>query len=80
MNEIANRFEQITDRHPVRVPVPETIASLGVDLAEMVGVKIPLNEAMLKMLVEENVVRDPEGNEFCILRPGGESFATGSQE
>jgi uncharacterized protein YbjT (DUF2867 family) len=62
MNEIANRFEQITDRHPVRVPVPETIASLGVDLAGMVGVKLPLNEAMLKMLVEENVVRDPDGN------------------
>ncbi|MDQ2676870.1 MAG: DUF1990 family protein, partial [Actinomycetota bacterium] len=62
MNEIANRFEQITDRHPVRIPVPESVAAIGVDLAEAVGVKLPLNEAMLRMLVEENVVRDPDGN------------------
>ena len=62
MEDIARRFEQITDRHPTRVPIPETIAALGVDLAESLGVKIPLNEAMLRMLVEENVVRDPNGN------------------
>jgi NADH dehydrogenase len=62
MQDLADRFERITGRQPTRVPIPETLASIGIDAASVLGVDIPINDAMLKMLVEENVVRAPEGN------------------
>lgn len=62
MNDLAVHFERITGRTPVRVPVPESVAALGIDLAGMIGVDLPINDSKLQMLVEENVVRAAEGN------------------
>jgi NADH dehydrogenase len=55
-NEILNRFEEITGRAPVRIPVPEFLAGITARAAAVAGVPIPLNEAQFKMLIEENVV------------------------
>lgn len=45
MNDLVKRFSEITDRSPVRVPVPSMLARFGVD------------ENKLQMLREENVMR-----------------------
>jgi NADH dehydrogenase len=62
MNELVERFERITGRKPARVPVPELLAGAGVAFANLFGVDVPLNDAKLTMLIEENVVHAPEGN------------------
>lgn len=62
INELAERFARITGRSPARVPVPELLAGAGVAIANLFGVEMPLNDAKLTMLLEENVVHDPEGN------------------
>ena len=60
--DLLDRLARITGRSPVHVPLPGMLASLGSRLAGMVGVTLPVNESQLKMLEEENVVRDPAGN------------------
>jgi len=51
-----------------RVPVPSFLASLGVRLAEganlekLLGVRLPLNDAKLKMLLEGNFIEHPGAN------------------
>jgi uncharacterized protein YbjT (DUF2867 family) len=47
MNDLLRRFREITDRNPIRVPVPAALAQFGID------------ENKLTMLQEENVVRGP---------------------
>ena len=60
--DLFERIARVTGRNPVHVPLPGAIASLGSKLAGMVGIDLPVNESQLKMLDEENVVRDPAGN------------------
>jgi|GEM_PF-187933 len=70
--DLIERVSKLTGREPARVPVPSFLASLGVDftspgslgsrLAGMLGVSMPLNEAKLTMLLEENLIREPNGN------------------
>jgi NADH dehydrogenase len=61
MNDLADRFERITGRAPLRVPVPEFFASAGVAFAEGFGASLPLNDAKLKMLLEGNALRSVFG-------------------
>ena len=67
-SDIIERLSAITGRTVARVPVPSFLASLGVRLAEstqlekLLGVKLPLNEAKLKMLLEGNYVEHPSAN------------------
>ena len=61
-NDLIDRFTKITDRHPLRVPVPEAIAALGTKIASMFGVDTPLNEDQLKMIGEGNVIRADQVN------------------
>lgn len=67
-NDVIDRLAAITGRAVARVPVPSALASLGVQLAEwanlgeVAGVKIPLSEAKLSMLLEENVVEPRRAN------------------
>ena len=71
--DLIERICKITDRHPARVPLPAWVAQIGTSMAEslggfgqsmaaMSGVGMPLNSAKLQMLVEENVIQNPEGN------------------
>ena len=57
-----NRFEQLTGRKPLRIPSPEFLAGAGARLADLAGMPLPFDDSQIRMLIEENVVRDPEGN------------------
>lgn len=67
-SDIIERLSAITGRTVARVPVPSFLASLGVRLAEstklekLLGVKLPLNESKLKMLLEGNFIEHPSAN------------------
>jgi NADH dehydrogenase len=56
VRDLLDQMEKITDRHPVRVPVPEFLARAGAQVAEKLGISIPVNEDQLVMLEEENVI------------------------
>jgi NADH dehydrogenase len=62
MHDLLDRFGALTDRKPVRLPLPGPIAALGVKLLDAVGVPLPINEGQLTMLSEGNVIERPEGN------------------
>jgi uncharacterized protein YbjT (DUF2867 family) len=57
MNDVIERFREITGRSPVRVPVPSALAQFGVD------------ENMLTMLREKNVVRGKSAVEVLGIQP-----------
>jgi len=59
---LLNRLTEITGRDPARVPIPNFLASAGVNMAAMLGVRIPLTESQLTMLSEGNVIRTPGNN------------------
>ncbi|MDT5272627.1 MAG: hypothetical protein QOH49_4813 [Acidobacteriota bacterium] len=67
-SDIIERLSALTGRTVARVPVPSFLASLGVRLAEstklekLLGVKLPLNESKLKMLLEGNFIEHPSAN------------------
>jgi uncharacterized protein YbjT (DUF2867 family) len=56
MHDLLDRFATLTDRRPVRLPLPGPLAMLGVKLLDVVGVPSPVNEGQLTMLSEGNVV------------------------
>lgn len=71
-NDLLDRLYEITGRTPARVPVPSFLASLGSRIADitslgeqftkLTGVDIPINEAKLTMLVEENYIEPSKTN------------------
>ena len=62
INELLNRLSEITGLNPARVPIPTFLASAGVNMAAMLGVKIRLTESQLTMLSEGNWIRTPGTN------------------
>jgi NADH dehydrogenase len=62
LNDLLDRFGRLTNRSPARVPVPGVVAGLGVKLADLLGVDVPLTEGQLTMLDEGNVIEPPNGN------------------
>lgn len=62
MRDLVDRFGRLTDRKPLRVPVPLPVASLGVKLAGAAGVDLGINESQLTMLAEGNVIDDGSPN------------------
>lgn len=56
MNDLLKRFAEITDRSPLRVPVPMALAQLVAKFGSM-AVDLPLDDNKLTMLKEENVSR-----------------------
>ena len=66
--DVIERLSAITGRDVARVPVPSWLASLGVQVAELakveglLGVKVPLDDAKLKMLLEGNTVEPAVAN------------------
>lgn len=67
MEDLLERFAVITGRNPARIPVPSFAAELGTRLATAAGVEMPVTEDQIRMLVEHNVVRAPEGNGLTLL-------------
>src|SRR2546423_3984653 len=62
LNEMVDRLSEITGRNPARVPIPPFLASAGITMAGLLGVKLPLTESQLTMLSEGNFIRTPGTN------------------
>ena len=61
-NDLLGRLERLTDRHPIRIPVPEFLASLATKIANLTGLSLPINESQVLMLLEHNVITAPHEN------------------
>jgi NADH dehydrogenase len=62
MGDLLDRFERLTNRSPLRIPLPSAIAGLGLRLGQALGLDVPLNDSQLTMIDEGNVVEPPEAN------------------
>lgn len=56
MSDLLDRFERLTNRTPVRVPVPTGLAGLGLRIADALHLPMPINDGQLTMVSEGNVV------------------------
>lgn len=56
VNDLLDLMQEITDRTPVRIPIPEFLARMGTQAAEIVGIEVPVSEDQITMLVEENMI------------------------
>jgi uncharacterized protein YbjT (DUF2867 family) len=61
-DDLLDRLERITSRSPIRVPLPEFAASLGIRAMELVGIDSPFSENQLTMLREGITIDDPARN------------------
>ena len=61
-NDLVDRLAAITNRDPMRVPVPGFLASAATAVADMLGSPLPVNESQLTMLREGNVISAPGAN------------------
>lgn len=68
--DLIERFSAITDRTPLRVPVPEFLASLGTKIAGAFGVETPLNLDQLRMIREGNTIGSGDENALERLLDG----------
>jgi uncharacterized protein YbjT (DUF2867 family) len=64
VNELLDLFGNVTDRSPLRIPLPSLLAKLGTSLASAVGVETPVSAATVQMLLEGNTIRDGESNDL----------------
>ncbi|HSJ23573.1 MAG TPA: NAD-dependent epimerase/dehydratase family protein [Longimicrobiales bacterium] len=64
VNEVLDLFSNITDRDPVRVPLPSLLAKLGTSLASALGIETPVSASTVQMLLEGNVIGDDEANDL----------------
>jgi nucleoside-diphosphate-sugar epimerase len=55
-NEILDRLEELTGRHPARFPVPGWAAMAGTEMAETVGLQLRVSSDQLAMLREGNAI------------------------
>lgn len=55
-NDVIERLERITGRHPMRLPIPEFLANVATKLAGVTGISLPINESQFQMLLEHNVI------------------------
>ncbi|CAN5643395.1 hypothetical protein BH23GEM9_BH23GEM9_06990 [soil metagenome] len=67
VNDLLDMFSSITDRSPLRVPLPALLARLGTSLAAAVGLDTPVSAATVQMLIEGNTVTDGEDNDLTGL-------------
>jgi uncharacterized protein YbjT (DUF2867 family) len=67
VNEVLDLFSNVTDRDPVKVPLPSLLARIGTSLASAMGIETPVSAATLQMLLEGNFVRDDESNDLTGL-------------
>lgn len=59
-NDVIDRLRRITDRNPVKLPIPSALASVTSKLAASVA-DVPIDDNKLTMLKEENVVQQQRG-------------------
>ena len=61
-NDIVDRLAAITKRDPMRVSVPNFLASAATAVADVLGAPLPVNASQLTMLREGNVITTPGAN------------------
>jgi NADH dehydrogenase len=61
-NEILDRFERLTDKHPPRLGVPAWLAATGAKIASAFGIGAPVNADQITMLTEGNLIPAGEPN------------------
>lgn len=61
-NDVLDRLCRLTGRDPVRVPVPDAVASLAAKVGEVTGIDLPIDENRITMLLEENVIGPSSSN------------------
>lgn len=72
VNQVLDELERITGRSPLRVPVPEWMASIGVEAADALDIYVPINREQITILLEENVIAPGRANaltEVFDIRP-----------
>jgi uncharacterized protein YbjT (DUF2867 family) len=62
MNDLLDRLSRITEKTPLRLPLPAWLAEAGTRVAGAVGLDLPVNVDQLQMLVEENVIAAGQTN------------------
>ena len=62
LNELIGRLSEITGRAPALVPIPSFLATAGINMAGLLGVKLPVTESQVTMLSEGNVISTPGAN------------------
>lgn len=65
--DLLDRLSRITDRSPVRIPLPEFATGLGIKALELAGIESPFNESQLTMLQEGNLLEDPAANSLTTV-------------
>ncbi|HSJ07753.1 MAG TPA: NAD-dependent epimerase/dehydratase family protein [Longimicrobiales bacterium] len=64
VDELIDLFAAVTDRSPVRIPLPAALAKAGSTLAAVFGIETPVSSATVQMLLEGNVIREGEANDL----------------
>src|SRR5690606_28629318 len=64
VRDVLDLFSTVTDRSPLRVPLPAFLAKVGSAVASAVGVETPVSAATVQMLLEGNFLRDDENNDL----------------
>jgi NADH dehydrogenase len=62
MNDIVDRMSRITERTPLRIPVPAWLAEAGTRVGGALGFDLPVTVDQIKMLLEENVITPGQMN------------------
>ncbi len=62
MNDLLDRLERLVGRKPRRVPIPGAVASVSVQVASLLGFELPVSEARVTMMREENVIPAARAN------------------
>ncbi|HEV2855079.1 MAG TPA: NAD-dependent epimerase/dehydratase family protein [Thermoanaerobaculia bacterium] len=66
-HDLLDRLARLTGKDPVRVPVPAALASLGSQVASFLGLRVPIDDNKLDMLLEENVIPPGEVNALTAI-------------
>ena len=61
-DNVVERLAHLTQRDPIRLPVPVPLASMALRAANALGADLPVDSGQLTMLGEGNVVTSPSGN------------------
>jgi len=60
--EVVTRLSRITERDPLRIPIPASLASFALRAADAFGADVPVHAGQITMLSEGNVIPFPDGN------------------
>jgi uncharacterized protein YbjT (DUF2867 family) len=61
LNDLLRKLGAITDRKPLKIPVPMPLATVATKLTSM-AIDLPIDETRLTMLREKNVLSDPDSS------------------